>query len=211
MNQNGGSSDFSQSFYAQTMKGGPAALSNYTLSRIENAPMFNPLSGNSVFPTPSSGVVPNGLYFAHGGNGDEGKSFTVGKCSGTIQKKGEYNYVIEGKCVGASSGSYLASSPPDFRQSYSGSGLPYPNEDVAFNSTPNEGELKMGEGGSFRVDVVCPNSYYINNGSTLVMPQVCFNFNNVEGLVEVQISDKPFIPNRSLSSLPGKQTRSTGR
>ena len=211
--QRGGSSDFSQLFYAQTVQGGPAALSQHTLANIDKSPMFNPLKADTVFPTGSSGVLPNGLYFAHGGSAEADSGFTdkSGNCTVRVTKDGEYKFVLEGVCKGATRGTYIAASPPDFRSSCAGSGLPYPNEEIAFNDTPNQGKLSLGDGGSFKLTVTYPNSYYINNGSTMVMPQVCLDFNNIEGLVEIPLSDKPLISNRSLSSLPGKTNRSTGR
>ena len=213
--QRGGGSDFSQLFYAQTVQGGPAALSQHTLDNIDKSPMFNPLEADTVFPTGTTGVLPNGLYFAHGGSAEASDSSVFndknGNCTVRITRDGEYKFVLEGVCKGATSGTYVAASPPDFRSSYAGSGLPYPNEEIAFTDTPNKGKLTLGEGGSFKLTVVFPNSYYINNGSTMVMPQVCFDFNNIEGLVEVPLSDKPLIQNRSLSSLPGKTNRSIGR
>jgi hypothetical protein len=57
----GGSSDYVQSFHAYGVD--PAQLSRYTLSNIDNAPMFHPLETNVMFPTGTSGVVPTGAYY----------------------------------------------------------------------------------------------------------------------------------------------------
>ena len=208
--QKGGSSDFTHSFYAQTVVGGPAALTKHTLDNIDKSPMFNPLSTNTAFPTINTGIIPNGLYYAHGGNSESGEMFNVGKCSGIITRKGNYNFVIEGKCEGAKSGTFFASSPPDFRQSYSGSGLPFPNEEVAFSDTPNKGNIVVSNG-SFKVEVIYPNSYYINCGTKLVPPQVCLKLDNCDKELEIVLSSGPFIPNRSLSSLPGRVKRDSTR
>ena len=63
--QQGGSSDYASTFYAAGAVGGPAAVSRATLSGIDNAPMFNPLSAKAVIPTlPATGIVPSGLYFS---------------------------------------------------------------------------------------------------------------------------------------------------
>lgn len=61
--QTGGSSDWMHSFHADTVFGGPRALSQATLKYIEKAPMFNPLQADTVIPTlPSVGIVPNAAY-----------------------------------------------------------------------------------------------------------------------------------------------------
>ena len=57
----GGASDYSPSFYA--LGADPAELSRFTLSNIDNAPMFNPLSDRAVIPTGTSGIIPTGSYY----------------------------------------------------------------------------------------------------------------------------------------------------
>ncbi len=63
--QSGGSSSYVGLFYASGPVGGPGAISRATLSGINNAPMFNPLSATATIPTlPSTGIIPNGAYLA---------------------------------------------------------------------------------------------------------------------------------------------------
>ena len=38
---------------------------------------------------------------------------------------------------------YLAAAPADHITSYTGSGLAFPNEEVAFDNTPNKGKMKI--------------------------------------------------------------------
>lgn len=58
-----GGSDWMHSFHADTVFGGPRALSQATLKYIERAPMFNPLKADTIIPTlPSVGIVPNAAY-----------------------------------------------------------------------------------------------------------------------------------------------------
>jgi hypothetical protein len=57
----GASSDYSHSFHSQFAD--PAQLSMYTLKYINQAPMFNPLSQNTVIPTGTSGIIPTGAYY----------------------------------------------------------------------------------------------------------------------------------------------------
>ena len=64
--QVGGLSDYMSSFYASGAMGGPGAISRFTLSGINNAPMFKPLSSTAVIPTlPSTGIVPSEVYLAN--------------------------------------------------------------------------------------------------------------------------------------------------
>lgn len=68
-------------------------------------------------------------------------NFESPRCKGQIvldtQKK---IFHLQGKCNGKVI-KYLASAPPDFRQSYSGSGLPFPTEEIAYSNTPNSGTV----------------------------------------------------------------------
>lgn len=65
---------------------------------------------------------------------------------------------------------YVAAAPADDRGSFSGSGLPFANEDQAFFLTPNQGLLQLGLDGSFEVQLVQPNSHYRNLGTDLIPP-----------------------------------------
>jgi hypothetical protein len=66
---------------------------------------------------------------------------------------------------------YVAANPPTFSSNYSGSGLPFPNEDIAYQSTPNKGCVEV-INDKFKINVIFPNSYYINMGSEFVPPHV---------------------------------------
>jgi len=66
---------------------------------------------------------------------------------------------------------YNASSPPNYNSNFSGSGLPFPNEEVAFENTPNRGVADV-VNGDFSFALKYPNSYYTNMGTVYVAPQV---------------------------------------
>jgi hypothetical protein len=57
----GGSSDYSGSFHAYTAD--PSSLSRYTLSNINNTPLFNPFNSSATFATGTSGIIPTGQYY----------------------------------------------------------------------------------------------------------------------------------------------------
>jgi hypothetical protein len=66
---------------------------------------------------------------------------------------------------------YTASSPPTYNSNFSGSGLPFPNELIAFENSPNKGVAEV-INGSFKISLKYPNSYYTNMGTVYVAPQV---------------------------------------
>ena len=66
---------------------------------------------------------------------------------------------------------YTAPNSPTYSTSFAGSGLPYPNEDIAFENTPNRGVVKV-VNGTFEILLKYPNSYYINMGTIYIPPHV---------------------------------------
>jgi hypothetical protein len=71
---------------------------------------------------------------------------------------------------------YWAANPPTYMESVSGSALPYPNEEVAFENTPNKGMITIGSDAGFRIILQYPNKYYDQLGRILVPPQVRLRF-----------------------------------
>ena len=65
---------------------------------------------------------------------------------------------------------YVAASPPDYRASFSGSGLPHPNEAQAFYRTPNRGTAAVAADGRVEVRLLAPAPYYASLGARLVPP-----------------------------------------
>ena len=70
---------------------------------------------------------------------------------------------------------YWASNKPTYTDSYSGSGIPYANEHMAYENTENKGIVAV-ENGSFKFTLDYPNSYYKNLGKVYVPPQVNIQF-----------------------------------
>lgn len=96
---------------------------------------------------------------------------------------------------------YWAANAPTYNQSFSGSGLPYPNEWVAFQDSPNVGITEVIQG-KFSFTLNYPNSYYLNMGTVLVHPevkiQVCNSKNEVVSDIQT-ISLGNGIPFRTLT------------
>lgn len=95
-------------------------------------------------------------------------------CEGIVLDSGEGEYIVKGKVDIKSSNAtimFWAPNPPTYSTSYSGSGLPYPNPEIAYENTPNRGAVKTRDG-SFEFRVRYPNAYYMGLGSVYMEPSV---------------------------------------
>lgn len=98
---------------------------------------------------------------------------------------------------------FLAAAPADHRESFTGSGLPFANEDQAFADTPNRGSVDFKTGvaeyGAFKLACFLPNSYYADFSGALVGPEVLliFSSSGKERVVRIRLPDA--IPYRSLT------------
>jgi len=129
------------------------------------------------------------------------QAFDTPECSGSISKNQEGETIIRGEIKKGPSDAkvvYWAAAPPTYLQSYSGSGLPYANPEMAYESTPNRGIVRA-KNGKFAVKLYFPNSFYIDLGTTYVPPHV--NIEICDGLKKksfaVQIGEG--IPYRTLT------------
>jgi hypothetical protein len=104
---------------------------------------------------------------------------------------------------------YWAANPIPRMYSYSGSGLPYPNPEVAYENTPNQGEVLVDDAGQFSINLVQPSGYYTRQGSVLMKPHIHFRVPGYNHVFTMFIADD--FPYRSLSSLPDRPNRSIGR
>jgi hypothetical protein len=95
---------------------------------------------------------------------------------------------------------YWAANPPDYLQSFNGSGLPYPNPDMAYQNTPNLGVVNL-DGDSYSFDILYPNSYYTELGTVYNEPRVhiklCTNDDKVFDIQTIILKNP--IPYRSLA------------
>ena len=62
---------------------------------------------------------------------------------------------------------YFAASPMDKITGFSGAGLPFPNPEIAFESTLNQGEIEVERENAFEISLLKPNSYYVHMGRSL--------------------------------------------
>ena len=99
---------------------------------------------------------------------------------------------------------WWAANTPNYNSNFSGSGLPFPNEEIAFENTVNVGKSNVLRG-NFSFSMRVPNSYYINMGATLVPPevqmQVCDeNGKNISDIQHINLGNG--IPFRTLTFPP---------
>jgi hypothetical protein len=87
----------------------------------------------------------------------------------TLTVEGTLNNPVDNEYV-----EYIAASPPDSLQSFSGSGLPFASAQQAFDNTPTRGSLKTSK--VFRLQIVEPNSYYTDLGTRLVGPTLYIRY-----------------------------------
>ena len=94
--------------------------------------------------------------------------------------------------------SYIAASPPDYRSSFTGSGMPWTNWKQAFDNTPNKGTIDVG-GASGTIQIVYPNSFYSGLGTVIIGPTLYLNYTSggEERRKAIRLSDG--VPYRLLS------------
>ncbi len=107
-------------------------------------------------------------------------NFNNNSCHGVVMDNGQGHIVIQGKLSNTQGNQkiqYWASSPADYITSYSGSGLPFANEEMAYNNSPNIGSINCSDG-SFSFKIKYPNSYYTGLGSIYNAPHINIKVGN---------------------------------
>lgn len=108
------------------------------------------------------------------------------------------NVIIKGNVKTAfKSVTIFAANTIDTKVSYSGSGLPFPNDEIAFENTPNLYQLN---GNTFDVSFSYPNSFYTSDHSVKIPPTIFFKFvdnNDVVSYENIKLIDH--LPLKSLS------------
>lgn len=72
----------------------------------------------------------------------------------------------------------IAPNPINRMSSYSGSGLPYPNYEIAFENTPNIHKIEAS--GIFDISFKYPNSFYMPDGINKIKPSIYFIFSTID-------------------------------
>ena len=142
------------------------------------------------------------------------KLFNKEKCFGKIYNEGDGDIIISGTVnsnIENPNIIYWAPSPADHLTSYSGSGLPFANAEMAYQNTPNKGMVQA-KNKEFSFRLKYPNAYYAHLGTLYIPPlvniKVCDSLNE-NSYITVQIDDG--IPYRTLTypSPPSKNPYSS--
>lgn len=104
---------------------------------------------------------------------------------------------------------YFAAAPPDRMTNYAGSGLPFPNSEVAYEGSPNAGATRASNW-HYEFTLWFPNAFYTDLGATLQPPHVLVKVCAGDEPVEAVVLGDP-VPNRFLTSPPCGYTRSSFR
>ena len=140
------------------------------------------------------------------------KLFNKDMCDGSIAYGGTGDLIVNGNIKTNSPNSKLyfwAAAPPTFGISFSGSGMPYPSPEVAYDRTPNKGAVSV-VNGKFTINMKYPNAYYVGLGSLYIPPHINFKIcedGKSDTYFSVQIDDG--IPFRMLTypAPPGNKPR----
>lgn len=132
-------------------------------------------------------------------------SFESAYCSGTVEAQDyDRELVIRGivnEYIKDDTLYYLAAAPPDYRATFSGSGLPFASQVQAFDNTPNRGSVRVpGYGSEFVINLMTPNAYYTGLGTVYVPPTLYIEYTSQQGIkrnLSVKVSNG--IPYRSLT------------
>ena len=95
-------------------------------------------------------------------------------CEGIVINSGEGEYTVKGKVNSKTINPtvlFWAAAPPLKTASYTGSGIPYANPNMAFENTPNKGAV-VAKNREFSFKIRFPNSYYTRLGTVYNKPHV---------------------------------------
>jgi hypothetical protein len=117
-------------------------------------------------------------------------------------------FIVDGQTSVSKTITYWAANPLWKNYSYAGSGLPYPNHEVAYENTVNQGTVDV-KNGHFSFTLQHPSEYYVEQGKKLLKPHVHLELVDKNKVVTLLIAD--FLPYRSLRNLPNHPNRTIGR
>jgi hypothetical protein len=86
---------------------------------------------------------------------------------------------------------YIAPSPATHYTSFSGSGMPYPSEEIAFTNTPNVGQQKL-KLNKFNIELIMPNSYCKNLCNDIVEPELLIKYisDGKHNIIKIPVGNK---------------------
>ena len=93
---------------------------------------------------------------------------------GILMNNSNGDVIVKGKIKSNQPNSTLtfwAPAPADYITSFSGAGLPFSSQEMAFDNTPNKGKVTT-VNGQFEFSLKYPNSYYTGLGTVYIPPHV---------------------------------------
>lgn len=100
--------------------------------------------------------------------------FNKDMCSGKLENISDGDIVVSGTVKSNTPNPkimFWAPNPPNHLTSYSGSALPFPNPEVAYDNSPNTGMVQA-TNRQFSFRLKYPNSYYAGLGTIYIAPLV---------------------------------------
>jgi hypothetical protein len=97
----------------------------------------------------------------------------------------------------------MAANPINRMTNYSGSGLPFPCSQIAFENSPNVATIPIS--GEIATTFVYPNSYYTSDMRTRICPSIFFLLKHSDGQQPIVVQHKldEELPLRTLVHRPG--------
>lgn len=100
--------------------------------------------------------------------------FNKDMCSGKLYNNSGGDILVKGTIKSKNPNAkimFWAPCPPNHLTSYSGSALPFPNPEVAYDNTPNTGSVQANNK-EFSFRIKYPNAYYAGLGTIYIPPLV---------------------------------------
>ena len=128
------------------------------------------------------------------------QSFSFPNLSGDILHHSGHFFEIHGHYQGTLPVTidFWAACPYDIISSQSATGFPFPNEQIAYDRTPNVYTIELTNDPNFVFEFFYPNSYYLQQGRIYIPPHL--NYKPRNSNVHHQIFLKYDVPGKSLTS-----------
>lgn len=132
-------------------------------------------------------------------------SFAHGSAKSTITSKLNGDFVLTEKDFPVDKKAdkivWWAADPADHLQSFDGSGLPFPNAELAYGNAVNKGVVAV-TNGQYAINMYLPNAFYIDLGTTYVPPYVNLQVFTGEEIKTFAHQISQGIPYRTLTWAP---------
>ena len=123
-------------------------------------------------------------------------------CDNIVEQDINGDFIVRGfepSIISSATIIFWAANPPTYNGSFTGSGIPFPNPEIAYHNTINKGSVKT-IGGHYEFKIRFPNAYYVGLGSKYIEPCVHIKICQEDGDDQIKtIKLGKGIPFRTLS------------